>query len=239
MKRAGAVAVAVFLLAMGGCASPGVIRRLPEPTITPPRPLVTRTPVPTPRPTRRLPISAQLAGKVIVVDAGHGGHDPGAQGVGPVPEKTVNLGVALKLVPLLEQRGARVIATRTEDGFLTLDGRADVAEDARADLFVSIHADSCPRSGVSGATIYVARGGSAASHHAAGSIAAALESSGITCRGVRQAGFRVLVGHTRPAVLVECGYLTNPREARLLGTSAHQARLAGAIADGITDHFGP
>ena len=155
-----------------------------------------------------------------------------------MPEETVNLGVALKLIPLLEQRGARVIATRTGDYFITLDARADMAEQARADLFVSIHADACPRSSVAGATIYVARGASGASHHAAGSIAAALESSGIACRGVRKAGFRVLVGHSRPAVLIECGYLTNYHEARLLGTSAYQARLADAIADGITDHFG-
>ncbi|UCG32679.1 MAG: N-acetylmuramoyl-L-alanine amidase [Phycisphaerales bacterium] len=239
MKRAAPVTLAALLLAASGCASPSVIRRLPDPTITPPRPRISRAPVATPRPPPRPPPSTPLAGKVIVVDAGHGGHDPGALGVGPVPEETVNLGVALKLIPFLEQRGAQVIATRTGDRFVALDGRARMAEEARADLFVSIHADACPRSSVSGATIYVARGAGGASRRAAGSIAAALESSGIACRGVRKAGFRVLVGHSRPAVLIECGYLTNYHEARALGTSAYQARLAEAIAEGITDHFGP
>ena len=59
----------------------------------------------------------------------------------------------------------------------------------------------------------------------------------IECRGVRRAGFRVLVGHSRPAVLIECGYLTNRTEARRLSTTTYQSRIAEAIVDGIADHF--
>ena len=173
-----------------------------------------------------------------MVDAGHGGKDPGALGVGPMREKAVNLAVARRLAGLLRHRGATVVTTRDSDVFISLDGRAETAERYRADLFVSIHADAAQRSSASGATVYIARNASWASSRAGERIAGAFKRAGIACRGVNKAGFRVLVGHSRPAVLVECGFLTNYYEARLLATGAYQAKLAAAIADGITDHLG-
>jgi len=173
----------------------------------------------------------------IVVDAGHGGKDPGALGVGPLPEKTININVAMKLARLLEQRGAHVVTTRDSDRFITLDGRAALAERTRADLFVSIHADAARRASATGATVYIARNAHRESVQAAESILAALERAGIECRGIRRAGFRVLVGHSRPAVLVECGYLTNRAEAQRLSTPSYQAHITEAVAEGIADHF--
>lgn len=181
--------------------------------------------------------SRALAGATIVVDAGHGGHDPGAKGVSALPEKRINLSIAMKLAGLLRARGARVVTTRDTDVFIPLDARAATADHTRADLFISIHADSSQKSSVSGTTIYMARNASDQGEHAARCIAVALQRAGIECRGVHGAGFRVLVGHSRPAVLVECGFLTNYGDAQRLSTSAYQSRVAEAIADGVADHF--
>jgi len=93
---------------------------------------------------------------LVVIDAGHGGHDPGASGEG-FREKTLVLGLARALRDrLLEEGGIRVALTRDDDKFLVLDERSEIARRLGADLFVSIHADSAgDQSGVSGATIYM------------------------------------------------------------------------------------
>lgn len=92
---------------------------------------------------------------LVVIDAGHGGKDPGASGAG-VREKTLVLGLALALKDaLLEQGGVRVALTRDDDRFLVLDERPEIARRLGADLFISIHADSAgDSSGVSGASVY-------------------------------------------------------------------------------------
>jgi N-acetylmuramoyl-L-alanine amidase len=156
-------------------------------------------------------------------------------GIGPLPEKAVNLSIAMRLARLLAASGIDVVTTRSSDHFIPLDGRAEIAERNDADLFVSIHADTNPSSEISGATIYIARDASALSRRAAGSIVNALGRGGVECRGIRRAGFRVLVGHSRPAVLVECGYLSNAFEARRLSQPGHQAKVAAALAEGITN----
>ncbi|MBN2561696.1 MAG: N-acetylmuramoyl-L-alanine amidase [Phycisphaerae bacterium] len=197
-------------------------------------------------PERQRPLMARPRGEpsrrpigpvMIIVDAGHGGRDPGAIGVGPQPEKTVNLGIAMRLAALLEERGATVVTTRDSDRFIPLDERAALADRSRADLFVSIHADAARRADVSGATAYIARNASAQSRHAAESIITALERAGVGCRGIHMADFRVLAGHSRPAVLIECGFLTNSNDAVRLSTPGYQAKIAAAVAEGIAEHF--
>lgn len=201
-----------------------------EPIAPPPE--VTPTPVPPPPRAR-----VRLSGGTVVVDAGHGGRDPGAIGVGGVREKHVNLNIAREVVRRLRAQGARIVTTRSDDTFRTLEARAALADETRADLFVAIHADSIKDSSISGCTVYIARGASSASRAAAKAILKAFEQNGISCRGIREAGYRVLVGHKRPAVLVECGYLTNPKEARLLATAQYQAEIAEAITDGVVAYL--
>ncbi|MCP4249869.1 MAG: N-acetylmuramoyl-L-alanine amidase [bacterium] len=238
--RSVALLLTASLTLAAGCAGPGVLRPLPDPVFGSSQQAAVPTarsvpqPEPPPRPT---PSGGRIGSVTIVVDAGHGGKDPGARGVSALPEKSVNLGVAMKLANLLERRGARVITTRSDDRFITLDNRAATADRTRADLFVSIHADSARREGASGATVYIARNASSASRKAASAVAAALKRAGIKCRGINGAGFRVLVGHSRPAVLIECGFLTNRGDAQRLNSPAHQAKLAAAIADGIANYF--
>ena len=174
----------------------------------------------------------------IVIDAGHGGRDPGATSVIGGYEKTINLAVARKVASLLSERGFNVKMTRTSDRFVELEDRAAIANRLQADLFVSIHSDSFPESSRRGYTMYVARSASQASFGAAGSIARSMSRTGLGSHGTQTADYKVLVGTRGPAVLVEIGYLTNRREAALLKTASFQNRIAEAIADGISDHFG-
>ncbi len=90
----------------------------------------------------------------VVIDAGHGGRDPGAIGVGGLREKDVTLAMARALRPLLEERGFRVVMTREHDRFVSLEGRTALAEGAGADLFVSLHANAAPRRAAQGVEIY-------------------------------------------------------------------------------------
>jgi len=173
----------------------------------------------------------------VVIDPGHGGKDPGARSVLGFYEKTVNLSVALEVARLLEQKGLRVRMTRTDDYFVELEDRAAIANDLNADLFVSIHADSFPKSSRRGYTIYVARVASSSSRRAAYAISRSMGGTGLNSFGVQTAGYHVLTGTRGPAVLVELGYLSNRTEAALLRTTSFQDRLAQAVADGICDYF--
>lgn len=177
------------------------------------------------------------SGKTIVIDAGHGGKDPGAISTHGFYEKTVNLDVALQVTQLLRNKGYRVIMTRDSDKFIELEERAAIANRSRADIFVSIHADSCATSSKNGFTLYVARNASWASKSFAGSIDKQMLQTGIKSRGTRKADFRVLKYTRCPAVLVELGYLSNYWEAKQLKNKDMQKRLANAIACGITDYF--
>ncbi|OIO53738.1 MAG: N-acetylmuramoyl-L-alanine amidase [Alphaproteobacteria bacterium CG_4_10_14_0_2_um_filter_63_37] len=91
---------------------------------------------------------------VVVVDAGHGGKDPGAIGPGGTMEKEVTLAIALKLARRLEALGARVVLTRDHDTFIKLKSRVQIAQEAHADLFISIHADALEDHRVTGASVY-------------------------------------------------------------------------------------
>jgi N-acetylmuramoyl-L-alanine amidase len=123
---------------------------------------------------------------LVVIDAGHGGHDPGASGDG-IKEKTLALGLARALRDeLVREGGVRVALTRDDDRFLVLDERAEIARALGADLFVSIHADSAgDQAGISGASVYTL---SAKASSQAAARFAARENSADMVNGVRLAG---------------------------------------------------
>jgi len=182
----------------------------------------------------------RLAGKVIVVDPGHGGKDPGAGEVGcsRLPEKTLVLAIAKNIETQLKACGARVIMTRTADYFVSLNERAAIVDKYKADLMLSIHIDSCPKGYISGPTVYIANKACCQSDKVASSIHSSFVTAGIGSKGIRHAGFRVLVKHSRPAVLVECGYLTNSNDARKLNNRWYQKNIAKLISDGVILAFG-
>lgn len=114
---------------------------------------------------------ADASRPLVVIDAGHGGHDPGASGAGKLREKNVTLALALALRDALLKDGrVRVALTRSDDRFLVLEERSGIARRLGADLFVSIHADAAPSTEASGATVYTL------STRASDAVAAALAS---------------------------------------------------------------
>jgi N-acetylmuramoyl-L-alanine amidase len=187
-----------------------------------------------------LPVPSHVLGRLsgtVVIDPGHGGKDPGATSVLGYYEKDINLSVARKVAWLLEQKGLSVKMTRTDDYFVELEDRAAMANNINADLFVSIHADSFPKSSRRGFTVYVANAASSSSRRAANDIVRSMSGTGLNSFGVDTANYHVLTATRGPAVLVELGYLTNRGEAALLSSGSFQNRLAEAIANGIADYF--
>lgn len=189
------------------------------------------------KPAERTPVRPAVSGRTVVIDPGHGGKDPGAISTYGYNEKTVNLDVALQITQLLRDKGLRVIMTRDSDRFIELEQRADIANRNRADIFISIHADSCAKSSKNGFTLYVERNSQWASTKLANSIDNRMAQTGISSNGVRKADYRVLTHTGCPAVLIELGYLSNYWEAKQLKNKDMQRKLAMAITNGITDYI--
>src|SRR6476469_1225978 len=176
-------------------------------------------------------VSAQTRYNTVVIDAGHGGFDRGGIPGQRVPEKMMTLDVALKLKPLLEKAGYRVIMTRSTDIFVPLGSRVAIANSYPNAIFVCIHFNSATRSGANGIETYFY---SAESAPLAASIHSALVGGAPSeNRGVRRRGYFVLRKTIVPAVLVECGFLTNPTEAQYAQSSDYRQKLAQEIARGI------
>lgn len=175
--------------------------------------------------------TARGQGRTIVIDAGHGGHDRGGVPGQRLSEKMMALDVAQRLRSVLQARGYRVVMTRNSDVFIPLGTRTSIANSYRGATFVSVHFNSASRSGANGIETYYYRrdsAGLAASIHRNVVAIAPTEN-----RGIRRRGYFVLRRTNNPGVLVECGFLTNPTEARYALNPSYRQRLAEAIARGI------
>ena len=239
----------------------------------------TRPTEPTPRERREM--VAPLG--VIVLDAGHGGHDTGAVGPGGLQEKDLVLDVTRRVARLLEEKlDVKVLLSRDADQFVTLRDRTTFANRERADLFVSIHANAHRETASAGVETYFLS--SEATDGTARQVAA-LENSVVQLektparpagrldavkailwdlaqsefqqessrlaevvqdsmtqtlripnRGVKQAGFYVLGGAAMPAVLIEIGFVTNPKEERRLKETKYRDEIARAIFAGLAEY---
>jgi len=218
---------------------------------------------------------------VIVIDAGHGGKDPGAIGITGVREKDVNLGIALKLGRLIEQKipDVKVVYTRKSDKFIELFRRGKIANENNGKLFISIHCNSLPkkRSSVRGFETYLLRPGRtdeairiaeienkviefednpnlyqkltdenfilvSMAHSANMRYSEKFsdilnqemkKNRIIPSRGIKQAGFYVLVGASMPGVLFEAGYLTNRSDEKYLKSSKGQTEIARRMFNSV------
>ncbi|MFB5661028.1 N-acetylmuramoyl-L-alanine amidase [Alteribacillus sp. HJP-4] len=178
-----------------------------------------------------------VSGETIVIDAGHGGSDGGAQANGLV-EKQVNLAVALKVEDLLEDAGANVVMTRTNDTFISLNGRVSIAESANADSFVSIHANAATPGAEGAETFYNSSHQSQKSYELARSIQNRLVSeTGMKFRRVAEAGFYVIKNTTMPSTLIELGFLTNTGDSNRMKQSGYNDKAARAVYNGIADYY--
>jgi N-acetylmuramoyl-L-alanine amidase len=224
---------------------------------------------------------------LVVIDAGHGGPDPGTIGVRGTKEKDITLAIAKQLAKRLDREpNVQPVLTRDSDTLIAFADRPRIPQlkgaEQPPDLFVSIHVNSMPKkpSSIRGVETYflavakteqarqVAERENAAIHfeddvraedlEPLQFILADLESTGnlqesrlfassvdrslkgaleTPSRGVKQAGFLVLIGAPMPAVLVEVGYLSNKDEEKLLRSSSYQAKIADALADAVVNYL--
>ncbi len=242
----------------------------------------------TPRPKPIIPIHQplqRLRDVVVVLDAGHGGKDPGAHGPRNSKEKDVVLSITLRLKRLIDsQPGMRAVLTRTGDYYVGLRQRLDIARKYNGDIFVSIHADAFNNPHSNGASVFALSQGGATSEAArwlaekenyselggvnlddlddrngivrsvlidlsqTATINAGLQMGGrvlgqlgsfttLHNMKVEQARFMVLKSPDIPSILVETGFISNPREERNLTSPAYQDRLSRAVFQGIKGYF--
>jgi N-acetylmuramoyl-L-alanine amidase len=177
------------------------------------------------------PLTASAARRTIVIDAGHGGFDRGGIPGQVVPEKTMALDVAQRVAKKLRSAGYRVIMTRDSDVFIPLGLRVRIANAQSNAEFVCIHFNSATRAGANGIETYYYRSDSA--QLAANIHRQVVGGTSTDNRGIRRRGFYVLRKTTIPSILVECGFLTNPQEARLVLQSSYRDRLADRIVAGV------
>ena len=169
--------------------------------------------------------------KRVVIDAGHGGHDNGATTRYAGREKDLALDVALRVRAKLETAGFDTVLTRKNDTFIPLDKRAKISNRQSDSIFVSIHFNYSPNASIRGSEVFYK---SRCSSRIASNILSQITTiPGFSSRGVKTANFRVLAKNRYPAVLVECGFLTNPSEGMRCANGAAREALAQAIAQGI------
>ena len=173
---------------------------------------------------------------VVVIDPGHGGADVGAVGVNDIYEADVVLPIAQQVGALLQQQGIQVVMTRNDDREIDLEPRVQMAEQANATLFVSIHANSMgmDRPDVNGTETYYYSSGEGLAQVIQDNIISAV---GTNDRGIKQARFYVLRRTTMPAVLVETGYVTGSEDGPLLADNNFRLRMAQGIAQGILQYI--
>jgi len=182
--------------------------------------------------------------KVIVLDAGHGGWDPGMVS-NKVEEKHINLSIAQKLQTFLEQGGATVIITRLDDSDLAKNKSGDmnvrrlIANTSHADIFLSIHQNSYASSNVKGAQVFYfneSDNSQKLATHVQDRIKEFVD-QGNKFKAKANSNYYVLKQTQMPAILVECGFLTNYNERQKLTNQEYQEKMAWGIYLGIIDYF--
>jgi len=197
------------------------------------------------------PVRDIVSGRTVAIDAGHGGPDSGARGKSGIREKHINLHIALELRALLGRAAVYTVMTREADHDLIDDGeditgsrkraelerRAMLVNARSPDVFVTIHSNSFPESQWSGAQVFynpVSDEGRALAVHIQAQLVQRL---GPNTRKARPADIYLLRRVEAPSALVEVGFLSNPREERLLSDPAYRVRVAEAVYHGIIDYL--
>jgi|GEM_PF-5849282 len=196
-------------------------------------------------------IAGAVGSKIIAIDPGHGGTDPGAIGRTGLREKDVNLSVGLLLRSLLVNDGFNVIMTRNNDTAVSLSDRCSIANEGKADIFISLHQDSLayssdppddPDRSVGGTTTYYWSDGVSKSYLGE-RLAACIQEEltdeiGRKDRGIKGKDFYVLRKTVMPASLVECCFISNLEEEKLLKELYFKNKIANGIRRGILRFFG-
>lgn len=172
----------------------------------------------------------------VMIDPGHGGEDPGATGASGELEKTSNLAIALQVAALLKQDSSfDVSLTRSDDTYVGLEERAEMANDWGADVLLSIHGNSFEEPDIAGTETFYR-------HEDSMQLASVIHSHLVAAmgnddRGVKEERLEVLSYSEMPAILVEPGFLTNASDENEIIGAEGQARIAQSIADGLKQYF--
>ncbi len=194
------------------------------------------------------------ANKMIVLDAGHGAPDGGAVGKSGTLEKDVNLAICQKLQTLLEKSGASIVITRSDDNSIADDDKAKIREikrsdlknrrkyrdDSGADIFVSIHMNKFPEEQYKGAQVFYAKspeGSKLLGETIQAELINLVDPQNTRVAKPADNSIYILKESTVPSVIVECGFLSNPEEEKLLATDAYQEKVAWGIYAGIQKYF--
>lgn len=186
----------------------------------------------------------------IVIDAGHGGADPGKVGINGAEEKELNLQIALRLQRLLESEGIEIILTRTDDNGLYQEGtsnkkvedmrnRCEIITEAMPVFTISIHQNSFPEEYVKGAQVFYygkSQEGKALAEIIQASMIERLDPENHRTAKANES-YYLLKRTPTPTVIVECGFLSNSQEAELLVTEEYQEKAAWAIHMGIMQYL--
>ncbi len=183
--------------------------------------------------------------KVIILDAGHGGWDPGKTGTQGDNEKNINLQIAQKLKQYLEQGGAVVYMTRNSDEALgekkgeDMKERKRIANESEGDIFISIHQNAFPKGSAKGAQVFYhkqSQEGKKLAEEIQKSLKKYVDDENI--REVKEnTNYYILKKTELPSALVECGFLSNLEEEKKLNTEEYQQKVAWAIYVGIMNYF--
>ncbi|WP_342580987.1 N-acetylmuramoyl-L-alanine amidase [Ureibacillus sp. FSL W7-1570] len=181
-----------------------------------------------------------VKGRIIVIDAGHGGKDPGASDEGAV-EKEITLKVATVVKNKLEAAGAKVVMTRTGDTYPTLEDRVNIALNHYAEVFVSIHVNSAASKSANGTETYYSVQGNVNVEEDA-TLAKAInnqivKNADMYNRGVKQEDYYVIRNMLLPSVLVELGFITNPEDRAKLTNSEYIEIFGDSIYKGIVEYY--
>lgn len=190
--------------------------------------------------------SGGLKGKVIVIDPGHGGSDPGAIGAAGTREKDITLAISKRVKEYLEDEGAKVYMTRTTDVDVygpnasdrdELQARVDVGERNNADVFLSLHINSSVNKDIGGFSTYYYPKTNNDLRLAQNVQKKLADNFGVDDLGVRQANFYVVKRISMPAILVEMCFISNPKEEKLMAGSWFQKKTARLIVEGVEQYF--
>lgn len=183
--------------------------------------------------------------KVIVIDPGHGGEDPGTTGFSGNYEKDINLEISKRLEKKLESNGYKVILTRDSDEYIDNLLRAEIANKKRARVFVSIHGNAMEdSSSVDGIQVlYYPNRQSSIGDLNNNELAQVMMNSLVSGTGARDKGIieredLIILNQTKmPAILIEYGFLSNEKEEQLLLTDKYQNKVVDSIIDGLEEYF--
>lgn len=171
----------------------------------------------------------------IGIDPGHGGQDPGAIGAGGTQEKDVNLAIAQRVQYMLARLGIETVMTRNDDSSKSLIARSNLLNGSAVDYAISIHCNSSADPAPNYISTYIQGTGGEAERLAEKVQTRLLQTTGWPNGGVRVQNLHMTRETRMPAILCECGFISNPLQEMVLASSEFQSRIAKAIADGISD----